>query len=759
MIKKILGVSIACLLASTQQGCSTTASSTAASALTQSKAPAVKADPSALTIERIFADPALRGKTPRSLRFSPDGQRVTYLQGKSTDYNRFDLWQYNIATGKNSLLVDSQLLHSGPEELSDEEKARRERQRIFGRGIMEYRWSRDGKALLFPLGGDIYYYRLGDDKARRLTETPAFETDVKFSPKGRYVSFIREQNLYALELASGKEIQVTRDGGGLIKNGMAEFVAQEEMDRMTGYWWAPDESRLAFTRIDESPVPEVTRNEIYAEGVKLFNQRYPGAGTHNVTIKLAVHELGNSQTHWVDLGKNQDIYLPRVKWLPSSRELAYQWQSRDQQTLKLFFYDTDSQQSRLVLTETADTWVNLHNDLTFLKQREQFVWASERDGFKHLYLYNNDGTLAKQLTRGDWVVNDLQAVNEETGEIYFTGRADTPIEQHLYVTTLNNADVRRVSETGSFHKITFSDDGQTYLDSYSSVTRPSQVSLHRNTGERITFLEENALDADHPLTPYRDQLATPEFGTIPAEDGQALHYRLFKPVDFDAGKQYPVIVRVYGGPHAQTVTNSWNDRNLWTQVMLKRGYLVFQLDNRGSNYRGTTFENAIYKKLGEAELNDQVTGVKFLRTLPYVAGDRIGIYGHSYGGYMTLMAMFKAPEYFAAGVSGAPVTDWELYDTHYTERYLSHPATNAAGYEQSAVFPYIDGLKGKLLIYHGMADDNVLFTHATKLFSQMQDKSLPFETMVYPGKKHSIRGKSTRIHMNNMIADFFDRSL
>ena len=715
-----------------------------------------------LTIERIFADPALAGKAPKQLKFSPDGSRVTYLQGKSDDYNRYDLWQYNLDTGKNSLLVDSALLHSGPEVLSDEEKARRERQRVFGSGIMSYQWSRDGKALLFPLAGDVYYYRLGSDKARQLTNSPAFETDIKFSPKGNFVSYVREQNLYVLNIATAIETAVTVDGAGVIKNGMAEFVAQEEMGRMSGYWWSPNEASIAFNRVDETPVPLVTRNEIYADSIKLIDQRYPAAGENNVEIKLGVYSLADGATQWVDLGAEQDIYLPRVKWLPNSQQLSYQWQSRNQQTLKLFFYSLVSKTSALILTEQAKTWVNLNDDLHFLTKQQQFIWASERNGFKHLYLYDLDGGLVRQLTDGQWVVNDLQTVNEFNGKVFFTGRADTPLEQHLYYTNLATSkpsSVIKVSKRAGFHRITFSRDGYNYLDSFSNISQPQQVSLHDDNGKRVTWLELNALNEQHPLTPYVDQLAKPTYGTIKAEDGQDLYYSLFKPVDFDPTKKYPVIVRVYGGPHAQRVTNSWSNSHLWTQVMLKRGYLVFQLDNRGSNYRGTKFENPIYKHLGVVEVNDQVAGVNYLRTLDYVAPKRIGIYGHSYGGYMALMALFKASDYFAAGVSGAPVTDWALYDTHYTERYLSHPATNKVGYEQSAVFPFIDGFKGKLLLYHGMADDNVLFSNSTKLMSMLQDKAIQFESMVYPGKKHSLRGKNTRIHQYNMIANFFDRNL
>ncbi|MFY8351996.1 DPP IV N-terminal domain-containing protein [Pseudoalteromonas sp. SSM20] len=711
-----------------------------------------------LTLERIFSDPSLAGKAPVKLKFSPDGSRVTYLQGKKEDYNRYDLWEYNLKDKTNRLLVDSNSIFSGPETLSDEEKARRERMRVFGKGIMEYIWSKDGKALLFPLNGDIYYYDLAKQQSRKLTNTPEFETDAKISPKGNFVSYIRAQNLFVQNLATGQEIQLTKDGADTIKNGMAEFVAQEEMSRMTGYWWSGNEEKIAFTRIDESPVAEAIRNEIYADEVKLFNQRYPFTGTNNVDIQLGVVSLNSQQIDWVDMGEDKDIYLARAQWLKDDKTLSYQWQNRSQQRLELRFYNSDSKKQKTALTETSNTWINLHFDLRFLDDKKHFVWASERDGFKHLYLYKVDGTLVRQITQGDWIVESIKSIDEKNGLVYFSGRADTPLESHLYsVKLFEKSKPRRLTETGKFHSVVMAKDNQTFIDRSSSVNQPAQVSLRDNLGNFITWLEPNRLDNNHPLTPYLNDLVEPEYGTLKADDGQQMHYRLFKPKALEAGKKYPVMVNVYGGPHAQRVTNSWRSKNLYFQYMVQQGYIVFQLDNRGSYNRGKKFEDPIYKHLGEIEVQDQIKGVEFLRTLDYVDAERIGIYGHSYGGYMALMTMFKAGDYFKAGVSGAPVTDWALYDTHYTERYLGHPDTNAQGYEKSAVFPYAEGLSGPLMIYHGMADDNVLFTHATKLFKQLQDNAQQFEMMTYPGSKHSLRGKKVQTHLHQTITDFFNR--
>ena len=709
-----------------------------------------------LTVERIFSSPSLDGESIRGLKVSPDGTRVTFLRGKESDYERLDLWEYNLESQETRLLFDSDDLHTGDEKLSDEEKARRERLRLSGTGIVSYEWSKDGKALFFPLAGDVYYWKVGTDGAEKVVATPEFETDVKFSPKGNYLSFIREQNLYILDLETGEETALTTEGGGAIKYGMAEFVAQEEMDRMTGYWWAEDESKIALTRVDESTVEEVTRSEIYAEEIKLIKQRYPFAGSPNAQVGLYVIDLATKEMKSVDLGPDKDFYLPRVKWTKDPDVLTYQWQSRDQKKLILRAVSWPSMEQTTLLEETGETWVNLHEDLRFLKDKKSFIWASERDGYKHLYLYSYtpEGQEMRQLTQGPWVVDEVKHVDEKARKVYFTGRKDTPIESHLYAVSLDGSKIEKLTTRPGVHKISFSKKGNSYVDLFSSATTPPQVSLHDPTGKRLTWLLENKVDEKHPLYPYLSDWIEPEFGSFQTSDGVRLYYRLFKPKGFDPAESYPVIVYLYGGPGVQRVVNSWGGE--FPQYMAQQGYVVFTLDNRGSSNRGKAFEDPIYKKMGEIEVADQVEGVKFLRQFPWVDKERVGVHGSSYGGYMTLMTMFKEPEYFKAGVSGAPVTDWTLYDTHYTERYLGDPAEPGEVYRKSSVFDYAENLQGPLLIYHGMADDNVLFKNSTKLYKQLQDNNIPFMMMDYPGKKHRFSGKKTSMHRLNMIRNFFD---
>ncbi|WP_394230826.1 S9 family peptidase [Shewanella colwelliana] len=711
-----------------------------------------------LTIERLYASPALAGSSPRGLKLSPDGQRVTYLAGRSEDQHLYDLWQMNVATGEQAILLNADQLKS--DELSDEEKARRERQRIYGQGIMEYFWSDDSQALLIPASGALYYYAVATQKVELLPTGEGFTTDAKLSPKGNFVSFVREQNLYVLNLKTKTLTALTHDGGGAIKNGMAEFVAQEEMDRMTGYWWAPDESSIAFTRIDESGVEQVTRNEIYADGIKLTEQRYPYAGKNNVTIELGVVNISDQAVKWVDIGQEKDIYLPRVKWLPDSKQLSFQWQSRDQQTLDLRIADLRSNDSpQIVIKEQSQAWVNLNNGLYFLKKQPQLIWASERDGFNHLYLFDLQGRLIKQLTKGDWAVDEVAYIDEKAGWVYFTGRKASIIEKHLFRVPIKGGKIEQISQRSGMHAPVFADNQAIYLDYFNSLAQPPQISLHSSEGKHLAWVEQNKVDKTHPLHPFFGLWQLPEFGQIKAEDGQALQYRLFKPTAFDATKKYPVVVRVYGGPHAQLVVNSWSEHDYFTQYLLQQGFVVFQLDNRGSAHRGTKFEHVIYKRLGEVEVNDQKAGVDYLRSLDYVDGDNIAIYGHSYGGYMALMSLFKAPTHFKAAISGAPVSDWSLYDTHYTERYLSHPETNAKGYEASSVLPYVKGYQSGLLMYHGMADDNVLFENSTRVYKALQDEGKLFQMIDYPGSKHSMRGEKVRTHLYRSLADFLEKQL
>ncbi|KAF1717310.1 S9 family peptidase [Pseudoxanthomonas wuyuanensis] len=728
-------------------------------------ATALPAHAEKLTLEAITGSAPLSGPTLTKPQIAPDGSRVTFLRGKDNDRNRLDLWEYHVADAQTRLLVDSSLLLPGQEVLSDEEKARRERQRIAGQsGIVDYQWSPDSKALLFPLGGELYLYAL--DKAapqavRKLTDGGGFATDPKISPKGGFVSFIRDRNLWVIDLASGKEIQLTRDGSEVIGNGVAEFVADEEMDRHTGYWWAPDDSAIAFARIDETRVPVQKRYEVYPDRTDVVEQRYPAAGETNVAIRLGViAPSAAAKPQWIDLGADTDIYLARVDWRDAKR-LTFQRQSRDQKKLELIETDLASGKQRTLITETSKTWVPLHNDLRFLKDG-RFLWSSERSGYQHLYLASEDGRQLVPLTQGEWVVDKLLAVDEPAAAVYFSGSRESAVESQVYSVPLQGGDIRRLSQTAGMHTATFAKNASVFVDSWSNHATPPQIELFAADGSKLaTLLTNDLADPQHPYARYRDAQRPIEFGTLTAADGATpLHYSLIKPAGFDANRKYPVVVFVYGGPAAQTVTNAWPGRSdsFFNQYLAQQGYLVFSLDNRGTPRRGREFGGALYGRQGTVEVDDQLRGVHWLKSQGFVDPQRIGVYGWSNGGYMTLMLLGKHSDAYACGVAGAPVADWALYDTHYTERYMNLPEANEAGYREASVFTHLDGLTSQLLLIHGMADDNVLFTNSTQLMSQLQQRGTPFELMTYPGAKHGLRGADL-LHRYRLTENFFDRCL
>ena len=709
------------------------------------------------TIERLEGSPNINGASVQGLKMAPDGKRITFLRGKAENAAQLDLWEFDIDSGESRLLVDSaSLLDGGSEVLSEEEKARRERNRaITGKtGIVSYFWSADSSTLLFPISGDVYVLPLGGT-VKRLTETPQFETDIKFSPMGTYVSFVRDREVYVVDIASGEETRLTSGSTDTIANGMSEFVAQEELGRFTGYWWSPDETRVAFEQFDESDVLVKDRYEVQPDGgVVTLKQRYPEAGSTNVTVKLGIASVADQSVQWVDLGEETDIYLARVNWTPDSQSVAVQRLNREQTTLDILMADLNGT-SKTFVSESSDIWINLDNNMRFLSDGTM-IRTNETSGFKHIVRHDMATGAATAITSGDWVVSEIEKIDEEAGMIYFSGFKDTPIEQHLYAVSLAGGEITRVSQERGWHSLTVG--SEVYIDNFSSPEQPPQVTIRSlaDGGLRSVVLA-NALDESHPYFAFKDSTPNQSFGTIEAVDGTKLYYRLYTPLNMEEGKQYPAILAPYGGPHGQRVRNQWSVN--FNDILARNGFVVMVLDNRGMWNRGLEFEGHVKNAMGTVEVQDQVSGAEYLKTLPYVDGDNIGTWGWSYGGYMTLMSMFKEPDVFKAGVSVSPVTDWRLYDTAYTERYLGHPNAPGDVYANTSVFKYVDGFKGDLLLIHGMADDNVFFDHTVKLLSVLQNKGKPFELMTYPGKKHGIRGEKTRSHLWNQTLDFFNRKL
>lgn len=721
--------------------------------------PAVAAP--ALDFARVFASPGLNGPVPRGVKLSPDGRWLTLLRARVDDRERYDLWGFDRTTRAWRMLVDSAQLSSG-KDLSEAEKMQRERLRIGDlKGVVSYDWAADGKALLVPVDGEVWLVPL--DGAPRRLAVPQGALNPALSPKGQWLSFVRDQNLAVQtvdRLAAGEPApQVTPDGGakdGLVSWGGAEFVADEEMGRHTGTWWAPDDSRIAVARVDDSPLSVVTRAAIGADGTRTFEQRYPKAGTANALVELWVQRPGGEERVRVDLGADADIYLARVDWAPDAKTLYVQRQNRAQTRLDLLAVNPATGAARVLLSETAapNSWITLTDNYRFLKDGS-LVWWSERDGFGHLYRFK--GGRWTQLTKGQWVVSKLVGVDEAAGRAFLIGNRDDPLAQQVYALDLGNpGKLTALGEPGWTHDASMDKRGQALLITRSSPAQPPQVYLADPAGKRLEWVEENRLEAAHPYAPYVAAHRAATFGTIPAADGTALHWKMITP-PMVPGKRYPVFFSHYGGPTTQVVTKSWG--GALQQAIVGQGYIWFEIDNRGSEARGVEFASHIWRSMGGVEVADQAAGARFLKTLPQVDPARIATYGWSYGGYMTLKMLEDDPGLYAAGIAGAPVTRWELYDTHYTERYLGDPRSDAAAYDRASALPNSGRIKDPLLIVHGMADDNVVFENSSALIARLQAEAVPFEMMLYPGYTHRVGGPKVGVHLWQTIFAFLGRHL
>ncbi|MEM6267078.1 MAG: DPP IV N-terminal domain-containing protein [Pseudomonadota bacterium] len=719
-----------------------------------------------LTFERVFASPSLNGPAPRQAKLSPDGRYLTQLRNRDDDLERYDLWGFDIETSEWRMLVDSEQIGSG-RELSEDEKMQRERARVGNlKGIISYQWASDGSGVLVPLDGDLYFARLTDGGASeitRLSNTEESELNPKLSPKAGFVSFVYDRQLWVGAFGEGPQA-ITPKEADTIRWGEAEFVAQEEMSRLTGYWWSPDESRLVVQRTDESPVGIVTRAAIGATGTKVFDQRYPVAGSDNAIVELFVMDPDGGKRVKIDLASGQDpefynaddpndIYVARVNW-GHDGYVYVQRQNRAQTLLDMLKVDPATGESEVWFKEEAarpDYWINLSDNYRFLKDGS-LLWWSERDGFGHFYRF--DGSEWAALTNGTSPVTSLVGVNEETGEFTYQATTDV-LTQQIYTAKLDGSGAPTLlSDPEYTNSATMDKSGKLLLVTRSKPDQPPQSYLAAAlNGRRITWIEENALANDHPYTPFLLSHVMPDYGTIPAEDGTELHYMMLKP-EMEQGKTYPVFYYHYAGPGPQIVDMGWG--GALAQAIVDKGYIYFALDGRGTANRGVEFEQPIYRAMGGVEVRDQKTGAEFLKTLDYVDGDKIALYGWSYGGYMTLKQLQADPGLYAAGISGAPVTKWELYDTHYTERYMGDPREVPEAYETASAIPDARQISDPLLLIHGMADDNVVFENSSELISVLQEGNVAFEMMLYPGYTHRVAGENISPHLWNTIFRFLE---
>ncbi len=611
--------------------------------------------------------------------------------------------------------------------------------------------------LLVSAGGDLFVVSLngatpGAAKFEALTHTPLQEYDPKLSPDNRFVSFRRDHDLFVLELATKAVTRLTANGSPTLLNAQLDWVYPEELDLSTAHWWSPDSKHIAFLQLDTHAEPVFPQVSLLQPTGLLEPERFPKAGDPNADVRLGVVPVAGGETTWMDLGDLKDKLIARVTWMPDSTAVTSMRLNRIQNTLDLVRSVIDSGRSTVLIHEEDPYWINVKDEPWFLPDGKEFLWESERDGFRHLYLYNNTGKLQSQLTKGDWAIERLIAVDDQKRRVYFLSNEASPVESQLYEMDLNDGRRKPMTSGNGVHGVSVSPHGEYFTDTFSNRTTPPAQTLRGRNGSLLTVLMPADTTVQNTFI-----LSTPEIVQVPAADGDTLYARLIKPVPFEATRKYPAIVEVYGGPGAQAVRDSWSGTNM-EQVYAANGFVVWQLDNRGSAGRGHKWESAVFRNLGFQELEDQKTGVAFLKRYPFVDPARIGITGWSYGGYMTLYALVNAPDLFRAGASGAPVTDWRNYDSIYTERYMGLPAENKAAYDRSSPLTRADSLKAKLLILHNVEDDNVHFSNTLQMAAALERANKQFRMVVYPQKSHGVFGEYAR-NLGATFLTFFTEAL
>ena len=719
--------------------------------------------PEPITVEEVARYPLPGTAVPGEISFSPDGGHVTYLWSPAGGLTHH-LYSHNLNTGEQSLLVAAED-ENGEEDASLQEALRRERQRQRTLGVTQYAWAKLSDRLLFSLGGDVYVKDGLGGSLRRITgQDSAPVLDPQLSPDGNWVAYVQDAELCVVPAAGGEACQLTRDARGTGKtNGLAEFIAQEEMHREHGFWWSPDGEWIAFCQVDETHIPTF---RIVHQGKDIpgddaqEDHRYPFAGAANAHVRLGVVPVQGGEPMWMDLDADGlERYVARVQWLPDGG-LSAQLESRAQKELELVRFDPRTGCRTTLLHETSDVWINLHDLFRPLKHVGDsgggFVWASERTGFRHLYLYDGQGNLLRPLTQGEWMVDDTVAVDEEHGYVYFTATRDGPTECHLYRVALSGGEPRRITSEAGTHTVVLDHGNQRFIDVHNALDRPPTVTL-RSLPEGAPLC--TIYDKPDPRV-ERLPLQAPELVSLQNRTDITLFGSIYRPpADFGKGP-FPTIISVYGGPHVQMVTNSWRTTvAMRAQYLRQKGFLVFALDNQGSARRGLEFEGAITHRLGQLEVQDQVDGVRWLVDQGLADPDRVGVYGWSYGGYLAAMCLAQEPGVFRVAVAGAPVTHYDGYDTHYTERYMSTPQSNPAGYDKGSVMRYVKNITGKLLLIHGLIDENVHFRHTARLIQALISARKPYDLLLLPNMRHGPRKPSDRVYIEERICDYFTQNL
>ncbi|MBJ6117493.1 S9 family peptidase [Pontibacter sp. BT310] len=707
-----------------------------------------------ITLEDIYRKGTFRAQSVYGVNWMKDGQY--YSSTVADEKNKVaDIVKYDVTTGKpvSTIIEGENLKPEGsntPIQFDNYTFSSDEQKVLFSTGT-EQIYRRSSKA-------EFYIYDLASKKLTKLSNGGK-QLYATFSPDAKRVAFARDNNMFVTDLSNMKETQITTDGKfNSIINGSADWVYEEEFSFAQGFHWSPDGKKIAFYTFDETNVPEFNMQmwgELYPQDNKF---KYPKPGEANSKVKVSVYDVASAKTVKMDTGNEADIYIPRIKWTNNPNLLSIQKMNRLQNTLEILHANATTGKADVVLKETDKAYIDITDDLTYLKDGKHFIHSSEVKGFNHLYLYNMNGKLVRQITNGNWEVSSYEGYDEKNDRLYYMSTEVSPLERHLYSISSKGKNKKRLTTTAGTHRVNLSNDFKYFLDYSSAANQVPVVALQTaKDGKLIKTLEDN-----QKLKNTLDQfnIAKQEFFTMKTADGTQLNGWMIKPTDFDPNKKYPVLMFVYGGPGSQTVTNSWGGTNyLWYQVLASKGMIVVSVDNRGTGARGAEFKKTTYANLGKYEIEDQIEAAKWLGNQNYVDKNRIGIWGHSYGGYMTLLGLTKGNGVFAAGISVAPVTNWRYYDTIYTERFLKTPQENAAGYDDNSPLFFADKLQGELLLIHGTGDDNVHFQNAVAMQDALISANKQFESFYYPNRNHGVGGGITSLHRFTMMTDFLERKL
>lgn len=699
-----------------------------------------------VTLEDVFKKGTFSQKSVYGINWMKDGQFYSSLVQKS---GAAAVVKMNLETGEEAgVLLDGRALGVNFSSYSfnaDESKA------LIATDVESiYRRSSKGVFYVVDLASGQKQELMNGEKISYAT----------LSPDNDKVAFVKENNLYLVELATSKLTQITTDGEwNKIINGSADWVYEEEFSMAQAFKWSPDGKKIAFIRFDETQVPEFnmqTWGPLYPQDYKF---KYPKAGEKNALVSIHIYDLLSGKTQKADTETETDIYLPRIYWTKDVNTLAFIRMNRLQNQLDLFHANASSGETKLIISETSKTYVDLdyNDDLQYLSDGKSFIRTSEQDGFKHIYHHKMDGSLIRQITSGNWEVSSMVGIDEKAKKLYFISTEASPLERNFYSINLDGKGKKLLTPAKGTHTISMSLDHKFFIDYYSTADTPVKVTLNDATGKELKVLEDNQALKER-LAGFA--LGKKEFFSFSTVDGTELNGYIIKPADFDPNKKYPVLMYVYGGPGSQNVLNAWGGtRDFWHQQLAAEGIIVACLDNRGTGARGRDFKHATYANLGKLETIDQIEGAKYFAKMPFVDPARIGIWGWSYGGYMSSLALMKGNDVFKTAIAVAPVTTWRYYDTIYTERYLQTPQLNAAGYDDNSPITHVNMLKGNFLLIHGTGDDNVHFQNSVGLVNALIAADKQFETFYYPNRNHGIYGGNTTWHLYTQMTDFLKRKL